>query len=500
MHVIEPLRLEDNNLLSYSVKPDPYSEWDNITVYRRGRRVVVKGGVNKVYEATYPNTAVYPPDNIHVEQPAWVLVRPTNVWSMLNSVPDQKTVNKDEIWVEIAPRGRVTAVGAHGLEATHVRVEVRDSGGTLVEIRTVDLEYEAYDPLSGTTVSGAYTEAVIPHLRSEPEGTIKVFITNQGKVAVCETLVLGEYREVGKTQPDLQVVGIDPSQKDFDVFGRPFVQKKETKRSTVSRIIIPRGRLDYAHRVLSGLRATPTTWVSSDRTPISIVYGMYTDFEIYLSNRQYGTCNLEIQPIYYTPIKPPAQPIGEPYYWTSKPYSLTDIAYMGAVSPASTYAELREPAPPVENALEEAFSPAPPQAVSVSFDHIYRDIEIVEGLLPAIFGSAVLRKTLIEYPQDLGSEYFDHFSAGQPRVTSVSTDVKYILYNHGAEGLSSAPPVATSATLKLVQRAADAGVETLSAQQPRAASLQLVQVLQTYQAGADALAPVQPRAVSVELL
>jgi len=323
VHVIVPISLTDSDLLDFSVKPDPYSVWENSVVYRRGRKVIVYDGINKIYESLYPNADRYPPDNTDQEQPAWTLVRPVNVWSMLNPVPDQRTKGKDEIFVEVFSGGRITAVGAHGLEAKTIRVQVFDNLGSIVEDRTTNLTYSTViDAATGEVVEGRYSETAFMDLPSPPGGKVRVTIRNQGDYAYCESLTLGEGRKLGPTKPLAAVNAIDPSLKEFDAFGRAYVRKRDMARGVTASVIVDWDKIDYCHKTLAGLRATPTTWVTAQTVPLSIVYGMYRDFEISLENYRHGVCRLDIKPIIYEPIKPPARPIEKTAFWTSRPYPL----------------------------------------------------------------------------------------------------------------------------------------------------------------------------------
>lgn len=314
MRVIVPLKLKDEDIVSYSVKPDPYSVWQNSVAYRRGRRVIVYDGVNKIYESLYPNVDRYPPDNTQQEQPAWLLVGPVNLWSMLNPVPDQRTRGMNEIYVEVSPASPVTAVGAHGLEGTSIRVQVFSATGTTLTDRTTALTYES------TIGSGLYSEAVFSQLPWASGARIRVTVSNPGKLAICESLVFGEYKTIGATQPLAAVNVIDPSEKVFDTFGRAYAKRRDQKKGVTATVVVPRDSIDYCQSILANLRATPTTWVTEETIPLSIVYGMYRDFEISLDSPRHGTCRLEVGPIIYEPIVPPVKPLGDSVFWTSRPY------------------------------------------------------------------------------------------------------------------------------------------------------------------------------------
>lgn len=321
MRVIDRVLLKDSDIVDFSVRPDPYTVWAPETTYRRGRRVIVYDGYNKVYESMYPNTGLYPPDHLQGEQPAWYFVRPINLWSMLGEIPDQRTQGDDEIYVTVAPQSKVDAVGLHGLEAKSVTVETLDESDQVLDTQALDLEYShLLDPATGATSEGRYTEAIFLTLNVPLGARIRVSIKDIGSRVYCESLVFGQCRTLGITKPSTLVDVIDPSEKVFDTFGRAYVNKRDIVRGVSANVVIPKNRVDYAHRVLARLRATPTTWITADRAPLSMFYGMYKEAEIVLDTQTTGLCRLDVLPIYYQPIKPPVKPLQKWHHLTSKPY------------------------------------------------------------------------------------------------------------------------------------------------------------------------------------
>lgn len=396
MRVIVPIKLKDEDIVSYSVKPDPYSVWQNSVAYRRGRRVIVYDGVNKIYESLYPNVDRYPPDNTQQEQPAWLLVGPVNLWSMLNPVPDQRTRGMNEIYVEVSPTSPVTAVGAHGLEGTSIRVQVFSATGTTLADRTTALTYES------TIGSGLYSEAVFSQLPWASGARIKVTVSNPGKLAICESLVFGEYKTIGATQPLAAVNVIDPSEKVFDTFGRAYAKRRDQKKGVTATVVVPRDSIDYCQSILANLRATPTTWVTEETIPLSIVYGMYRDFEISLDSPRHGTCRLEVGPIIYEPTVPPVKPLGDSVFWTSRPYSYIAIpenlsADLPTIDSTTLSVYVEDPGQDYD-LPEMIYAPGP--VVESAYLSIGRlDQEVVELLAPSVsLPFADLRPPVAQYP------------------------------------------------------------------------------------------------------
>lgn len=437
MHVIVPISLTDSDILDFSVKPDPYSVWENSVVYRRGRRVIVYGGINKIYESLYPNTDRYPPDNTDQEQPAWVLVRPVNLWSMLNPVPDQRTRGKDEIFVEVMSDGRITAVGAHGLEAKTIRVQVFDSLGAVVEDRTTNLTYSTIiDAATGEAAEGQYSEAAFMDLPAPPGGNVRVTIRNQGGYAYCESLTFGEGRRLGRTKPLATVNAIDPSLKEFDVFGKAYVRQRDMARGVTASVIVDWDKIDYCHKTLAGLRATPTTWVTAQTMPLSIVYGMYRDLEISLDNYRHGICRLDIKPIVYEPIKPPARPIEKTAFWTSRPYpfflhdeinigtaTLTPVQAPLGISTDSvdftnlqvTFADLRPPL--VSYGVTESLNISSLMADVVDYRSIFKTVSAPDN---DSINISSLSATVTDYRRILLSYHIGHDGLDETDVGSVN--------------------------------------------------------------------------------
>lgn len=464
MHVIVPITLTDENLLDYRVKLDPYTEWDNTTVYRRGRRVIVKSGINKVYESVYPNVSRFPPNHVDDEQPAWQLVRPLNVWSMLSAVPDQRTKNRDEVFVKIRPNARVNAVGLHGVEANTVVVKVFDAAGTLVEERAVDLVYSTrVDPVTLVTEYGSYSEAVISALPEHPEGAIEVQLLRPGGWVFCDTMTFGEYKELGITKPNLNVSAIDTSLKQISSLGLVSVQEKDIGRSIRSSLTVPWEQIDYSHRTLSDLRATPVTWASTGTVPLSIVYGMYRDFELWLESSALAKCDLDVLPILYEPTTPPATEPGASVFLTSRPYPVSvqddhltpSLANGGVNSLSLRLAEL------VTNSLDN-FIPVAPRLASLNLRLIVKKINYeVEAVAPSLVSLSALDLRAVLKTVAIPEEFI---SINTPSVSAIN--LRHILISHEVtpENISTSSALISQGgiDLKFVMRYADAGVEGLS--------------------------------------
>lgn len=467
MHVIVPITLTDENLLDYRVKLDPYTEWDSTTVYRRGRRVIVRSGINKIYESVYPNVSRFPPDHVEDEQPAWQLVRPLNIWSMLNAVPDRRTKNRDEIFVKIQPNACVNAVGLHGVEANTVVVKVFDAAGTLVEERTVDLVYSTrVDPVTLVTEYDTYTETVISSLPEHPAGTIEVQLLRPSGWVFCETMTFGEYKELGITEPNLSVSAIDTSLKQISSLGLVSVQKKDIGRSIRSSLTVPWEQIDYSHRTLSDLRATPVTWASTGTVPLSIVYGMYRDFELWLESSALAKCDLDVLPILYEPTTPPATEPGASVFLTSRPYPISvqddhlisTLVNSGFNSGFNSInlrlAEL------VTNSLDN-FIPVAPLVAALDLRLIVKKINYeVEAVAPLVSLSALNLRAVVKrvaIPEEF-------ISTNTPSVSAINLR-GILIHNEAApENISTSSIMISQGgiDLKFVVRYTDAGVEGLS--------------------------------------
>lgn len=478
MHVIVPITLTDENLLDYRVKLDPYTEWDNTTVYRRGRRVIVKSGINKVYESVYPNVSRFPPDHVDDEQPAWQLVRPLNIWSMLNAVPDQRTRNRDEIFVKIQPNARVNAIGLHGVEANTVVVKVFDSVGTLVEERTVDLVYGTrVDPVTLVTEYDTYTETVISSLPEHPAGTIEVQLLRPSGWVFCETMTFGEYKELGITKPNLSVSAIDTSLKQISSLGLVSVQKKDIGRSIRSSLTVPWEQIDYSHRTLSDLRATPVTWASTGPVPLSIVYGMYRDFELWLESSALAKCDLDVLPILYEPITPPATEPGASVFLTSRPYPISvqdDHLISTLVNGGVNSLNLRL-AELVTNSLDN-FIPVAPLVAALDLRLIVKKINYeVEAVAPSLVSLSALDLRAVLKTVTIPEE---SISTNTPSVSSIN--LRRILISHAAtpENISTSSVMISQGgiDLKFVMKYADAGVENISSPSVSITNISLVAV------------------------
>lgn len=142
MKVILPIRIDEGKLLDSNIQMEPYGDWDAETVYRRGRRALVRDpGVQRIYESLYPNKDHYPPDNTQGSYPAWREFGPMSMWAMFQEVPDLQSVNHEVIEFTIAPGEDFDTVALHGLQSRFVMVEFLNENDEVVFSKTEDLEY-----------------------------------------------------------------------------------------------------------------------------------------------------------------------------------------------------------------------------------------------------------------------------------------------------------------------------------------------------------------------
>jgi len=295
MKVIRPTEIVEAMLESSTVAEPDAGEvaWSSVTAYTVGQQVV-RTTTHRKYERLVAGTTATAPES---DTTNWLDVGPTNRWAMFDDQTSTVTSDTGPLEVTLAP-GTINSVAALDVVGADITVTVTDgaSGPTVYE-QTITLDdavitdwYQyVWEPFAQRT------EAIFSGIPNYADCRVIVSIT--GSTASCGTLIVGVPFDLGNVEGEPKIGIIDYSRKETDDFGVTTFVQRAYKKTLECRMVMPRAQLAAAYKVISGLRATPCVWVTSEDPALSplIVYGFFTDFSITVAYVSHVLCSLEIE-------------------------------------------------------------------------------------------------------------------------------------------------------------------------------------------------------------
>lgn len=293
MNVIRPVTFAGSQLISTNAT-ESVSAWAGGTTYASGALALY---ANRIWESLQAANTNNQPDT----SPAWWLdAGPSNQRAMFDSQVSTATTRATPLTVTVAPGVGVNSLALLGLNATSVTVTVTDgAAGPTIYSRTVSLDdtqifdwlayfFEPYD---------FRAQLVLTDLPMYASARITVNISAGAGTVACGTMTYGNVYELGQSQRGASAGIRDYSKKDTDEFGTTsFVVRAFSGRMEVQ-LMVEQNRLNFVHRLLAALRATPCVWIGSDRKDLQplTVFGFYRDFNLDIQYLDYSLCRLEIE-------------------------------------------------------------------------------------------------------------------------------------------------------------------------------------------------------------
>lgn len=236
----------------------------------------------------------------------WQEVGSTNQWAMFDEYINTQTINSDSIEVKLDVE-RVDYVALFNLEAKLVEVELWDSLETeLLWSGDIDLIYGA--PIIAGIAD--WYEYFFGEFAAREDGAVDIgFITYSGVLIIriiaesgvdakCGNIIAGRVYDIGKTQNEASAGIVDFSKIETDDQGRTKLNQGYYAKRNTTELTIRNDRLDSIYKLLAGLRGVPTAWSANNpETDFEafVVYGVYKDFDIVLTDNKRSICTLEIE-------------------------------------------------------------------------------------------------------------------------------------------------------------------------------------------------------------
>lgn len=313
--LIPPITIDDTNLVATNAPETPQEDavtYDPGATYAKGARVQVPE-THTIYEsAIADNTGNYPPDNLTPAadgQPAkWLRVMATNPRAMFDGRVGTVTTG-NAAWpvgsgtglqIEIAPGRVVTNVVLFGVEGSTVTVAVDDPLEGVVWQRTRSLV-----STSGINNMYAYlfapierrTDLAFLDLPSYGTATIRISIESGSAIAKCGLCLIGQGKNLGLPQWGINAGIRDYSRIEDDEFGiTDFVQRGYVRRASID-LLLEKNQTNGVYRTLAKYRATPAVWVGYEEYEPTLIYGVFSSFDIIYPHAAFDDCSIEIRGI-----------------------------------------------------------------------------------------------------------------------------------------------------------------------------------------------------------
>lgn len=294
MKIIAPVQITDAQFVSSTIPETDHAEWDVVTAYTVGQRVM-RAARHEIYEAVTDNTGKTPESSPN----DWLLVGATNRWAMFDEKVGTVSSALETMTVELQP-GLITALTLINVSAQTVRVEIDDVVDGVVFDQTYDMQsylgitdYWEYCFLPIRRRSTLYIE----DLPSYGSATLRITLTDGATQTVSVgALVCGlQYEFAPAVLRGARVGTMSFAEKERDRYGNWFVQPGANSKRANWRLPVRKADVDYLQSVLASLDAVPAVYIGSDTYESTIVYGFVRDFDLTIEYPMYSLCNIEIE-------------------------------------------------------------------------------------------------------------------------------------------------------------------------------------------------------------
>ncbi len=283
--------------LIYSTATEVYINWDSVTTYSLGQRVLYNTHIFESLQNSNQN------QNPATAATYWLDIGADNRHAALDSKIGT-TTEATETFSMIVSSNRVDAITLLNLDTAICTVSVFD-------LRTYATIYTNTFGTSGTAVNDWYqyfffdplskrTQVVLSGLGAlYPNTIIAIKLTGPaGEIVKLGSILVGETEDLGATQYVPKVGIVDYSKKETDEFGTVSVVERPFSKRMSADIYFPNYDLNRIQRFLYSIRAKPVVWIASEDPTYEealVVYGFYKDFSTTIAYPSHSLCSLEIE-------------------------------------------------------------------------------------------------------------------------------------------------------------------------------------------------------------
>tara|TARA_R110000868_G_scaffold25149_4_gene98226 strand:+ start:2793 stop:3698 length:906 start_codon:yes stop_codon:yes gene_type:complete len=300
MRVFEPMVVTDALLISSNVPETDYAAWSGATAYVAGNRVIVVA-THSVYEAVGATTGDDPTTD---DGTNWVRAFATNRWRAFDSNVNQLVSNSLTVEYIIETDAFIDGIAFFELNASEVRVKVRDTTAALIYDETkavIDtgeiinwLTFYIWEPEFAREMTFSDLPAYLGY-------TVEITVDGDSGTAQVGQIVLGRIRTIGTMMAGTEVGFVDYSTKERDAtFGTITIVEREAARFADFSFFMPVDDEYRVIRIIQSLRAKATVWYLDDETAQkgTTIFGILGDrLNIPLASRGISVANIRIEGI-----------------------------------------------------------------------------------------------------------------------------------------------------------------------------------------------------------
>lgn len=300
MRVIAPI---DVTFASSDAPGSPYPLWSSVTTYAVNDRVHLDSTSPPSEWQSIQAGSNKPPET---NPEYWVRFGVTNPYKILDATSTTQTTATTSLTMTVTTSRRCTHLALFNLDNVRSVTATVNYNGTPEWSGTVTL---GRTDISGTWwefffAPGEYGDSIIlpiPAYHNDNQ-TITILIEGDtGATIAAGNLMLGLGQELGLTLYEADIGVQSYSRKEADQWGNYVLTPRANSKRLQARVLLPRGTVDRAYRLLASLDARAAVWdLNNSDDPDNIedslrVYGFYRDFRVLMSGYNQDFCELEIE-------------------------------------------------------------------------------------------------------------------------------------------------------------------------------------------------------------
>lgn len=302
MIVIPPIAITDSNLVSSTVAEPSSGEtaWNAATSYVVGD-VVIRTTTHRKYECQIAGVDAGLPESTPTR---WLDVGPTNKWAMFDQNRNMPTVATTSMQVEILPGKRINSVAVLGVQAASVTITMMVGATTVYGPITKNMNGRLTTTWSDYFF-GEFKYApslVLTDLPPYAGAKIIIKLDNASGLDVrCSAVVIGSKIYLGKVQYSASSDSLNFSKIERDEFGNSLLIPRRTIPKTNQTLWVDKNNVNTLRAVREQLNAVPALWSGLDEQydddyfEAILIYGIYKQFEINLSQPSFCETTLELE-------------------------------------------------------------------------------------------------------------------------------------------------------------------------------------------------------------
>lgn len=306
MDFIEPIPINDGQLVSTNVANDVDANGDPIVLWAVGQTITV--GLVRRYESVDTHWIVRARTNHTAsdankptglkEDPNWVFMYASNPRRMFDNSSTSQSSQADQIATTVAVTNAVNSVALLNIDGKSITVTMRDLDSTIVytheeQLIRTDNVYDWWTYFFAPIERKK--DVVLTDLPIYYLSTIELQIDYPGADAKCGAFIVGLFQSAGFTEYGMKLGIRDYSIKTADEFGNYVITERKFSKTMTLTTEIDSSQIDSLKYKFDDLRATPIVYIGATEYASSYVYGFYKDIYTIAQYPKNAVINVEIE-------------------------------------------------------------------------------------------------------------------------------------------------------------------------------------------------------------